>query len=232
MRQHHTKVHDSRLPNRTCVGYSREFYDEKARRKYCEECNPNTGQNNGNWKDAKKRGACRTCGTVFSYYPSNKEGVYCSDCVSSSDGLLAENPSKPVERIRTTCPNCETGLQVLRSRLDRQRRGVFCDTDCYGEWLSENVVGPAHHQWVGGAINYGQTWWRIRRQSLVRDEYECQYCGKSRKEIGRNSDVHHRIPVRRFDRPETAHSLNNVITLCRSCHRHAEAGNIEIPPSE
>lgn len=142
MRQHHAKVHGSRLPNRTCAGCSREFYDEKARRKYCEECDPNAGQNNGNWKDAKKRGTCRTCNTVFSYYPSNKEGVYCSDCVSSSDGLLPENPSKPIERIRTTCPNCEAELKVLRSRLHRQRRGVFCDMDCYGEWLSENVVGP------------------------------------------------------------------------------------------
>lgn len=111
MRQHHAKVHGSRLPNRTCAGCSREFYDEKARRKYCEECDPNAGQNNGNWKDAKKRGTCRTCNTVFSYYPSNKEGVYCSDCVSSSDGLLPENPSKPIERIRTACPTARQNLR-------------------------------------------------------------------------------------------------------------------------
>jgi hypothetical protein len=52
MRQHHTKMHGEPLPNRTCTGCDERFYDPKARREYCGDCNPNAGSNNGNWKHA------------------------------------------------------------------------------------------------------------------------------------------------------------------------------------
>nr|WP_311136853.1 HNH endonuclease [Natronosalvus rutilus] len=65
---------------------------------------------------------------------------------------------------------------------------------------------------------------------LERDEYRCQSCGRGRQEIGRNPDVHHVIPVRTFDDPEDAHTLDNVVSLFRRCHRLAEEGSIAISP--
>lgn len=205
MRQHHTKVHDRPLPNRTCKGCESEFYDPKARRSYCNSCNPNAGEHNGNWKDARETATCTRCGATFSYYPSSKAGVYCSDCVEAAPGLLPENYSEPGERVTVPCRFCETELEVRPARLENQTRGVFCTLECYGGWLSENVVGPEHHH-----------------------DYECQYCGVDRKELGRNPDVHHVRPVRSFERPGDAHTMNNVITLCRSCHRRAEEGEISV----
>nr|WP_320443115.1 HNH endonuclease [Halosolutus halophilus] len=41
--------------------------------------------------------------------------------------------------------------------------------------------------------------------------------------------MHHLTPVRDFDRPAEAHTLANVITHCRSCHRRAEGGEIRVP---
>ncbi|WP_121742567.1 HNH endonuclease [Natronorubrum halophilum] len=228
MRQHHTKVHGDPLPNRTCKGCESEFYDPKSRRKFCEECNPNAGKHNGNWSDASETATCTSCGDSFSYYPSNKDGTYCPECVRSADGLLPENPSDPGERVAVTCQYCETGLEVVPSRAIDRRYSVFCTLECYGEWLSENVVGPDHHQWEGGSITYGKRWWRIRRQALERDEYECQHCGVDKDELDRNPDVHHLKPVRSFEQPEKAHSMENVITLCRRCHRRAEAGTIAV----
>ncbi len=127
MRQHHTKVHGNPLPNRTCSGCGLEFYDPKSRRRYCSECNPNAGSNNGNWRDATEEASCRCCGTTFEYYPSNKDGVYCSSCVEAADGLLPENPSKPGERVSVDCGWCDTTLSVYSSRLEANERGVFCD---------------------------------------------------------------------------------------------------------
>lgn len=227
MHQHHTKVHDIPLPNRECIGCGTEFYDRKARRKFCQGCNPQAGENNGNWKDAKDTATCRTCDTEFEYYPSNKKGVYCSDCVESADGLLPENFPKPIERIVTECRHCGADIRVLPSQVATQKRGFFCDLDCYGCWLSENVVGENHHQWQGGEIAYGKNWWGLRRQALERDDHRCQHCGASAVELGREPDEHHLTPVREFSRPEAAHTLQNVISLCRSCHRHAEEGNID-----
>ncbi len=116
------------------------------------------------------------------------------------------------------------------AKADKRERGCFCTLECYGEWLSENVVGPDHHQWEGGAIDYGQEWWQIRRQALERDGYECQHCSADADDLGRNPDVHHLEPVRSFDQPADAHTMNNVVTLCRSCHRRADEGEIEVSP--
>jgi hypothetical protein len=229
MRQHHTKVHGDPLPNRTCKGCEVEFYDPKAQRAFCDECNPNAGKNNENYSGAKERITCKLCDSEFSYYPSDKKGVYCSECVSLAEGLLPENPSEKIERVTTECPSCGKELQVLQSRLERQTRGIFCDQACHGEWLSENIVGENHHQWEGGTIKYGQKWWRIRRKALERDEHTCLNCGRNEKHLEQNPDVHHINRVRDFDDKQDAHTLDNVITLCRSCHRNVEAGNIEVP---
>ncbi len=228
MRQHHTKVNGDPLPNRTCKGCGTEFYDSKARRSFCENCNPNAGKHNGNWSGATQTATCATCGDSFSFYPSNKDGIYCPDCVESAEGLLPENPSEPGERISVPCHYCETELEGVPSRVANRSQGVFCSRECHGEWLSEHVVGPDHHQWEGGPIEYGRSWWRIRRQALERDDYECQQCGVDADQLGRNPDVHHVRPVRSFDRPAEAHTLANVISLCRSCHRRVEAGSIKV----
>lgn len=228
MRQHHTKVHGDPLPNRTCSGCGTDFYDPKARREYCECCNPNAGEHNGNWKDATETASCKRCGSSFSFYPSSKKGIYCPECIEACSGLLPVNPMEKGERVTMYCESCGDSLEVRPARIDERERGFFCTLDCYGDWLSEHVVGPDHHQWEGGPIEYGRTWWRVRRQALERDEYECQHCGVGKAELDRNPDVHHRQPVRSFDDPEDAHVMENVITLCRSCHRRAEGGEISV----
>lgn len=76
---------------------------------------------------------------------------------------------------------------------------------------------PSH---VGG-------WDAARFEALVRDQARCQDCGITApehiEENGRGLDVHHKVPYREFDDPETAHELSNLVTLCRSCHsdRHS-----------
>lgn len=50
----------------------------------------------------------------------------------------------------------------------------------------------------------------VRRDVLTRDKYQCQRCGN-----GNNLDVHHLIP----ENANGASVINNLVTLCRSCHR-------------
>ncbi len=49
VRIHHTRVHDEPLPNRECKGCDSRFYDSQSRRKYCDDCNPNAGEESVNW---------------------------------------------------------------------------------------------------------------------------------------------------------------------------------------
>lgn len=125
MRQHHAMAHGTPLPNRVCVDCDSEFYDSKSQRTYCDSCDPTAGQNTGNWSGAKETAVCRTCGATCEYYPSEKDGGYCKDCVRSADGLLPDNPSEK-DRIETECAHCGTDMSVVPSRLNDREQGVFC----------------------------------------------------------------------------------------------------------
>lgn len=57
-----------------------------------------------------------------------------------------------------------------------------------------------------------------RQKVLARDDYHCQICSCST-----NLHLHHIIP-RKYG---GNHSENNLITLCASCHRHIETGDLE-----
>lgn len=229
MRQHHTKVHDEPLPNRTCSGCDEEFYDPKARREFCDSCNPNAGKHNGNWKGAKETATCERCGDKFEFYPSNKEGRYCPDCVEEADEFLGKPYAEvvDVERIHRECDHCGKSMEVLASER-KYGAGRFCSRDCLSNWMSENRRGKNHHNWDNGGGKYVGKWSRARKKALERDDYQCQNCGTTTEEIGRNPDVHHIVPLRKFDEPQDAHALDNLVSLCRKCHRNVETGNIQI----
>ncbi|MFC4407091.1 HNH endonuclease [Haloarchaeobius iranensis] len=222
MRQHHTKVHGVSLPNRKCSGCGTEFYDPKARLEYCDDCNPNAGEHNGNWQDATERAACARCGDAFEYYPSDKDGVYCPTCVDESDEFLGDASWEvwDVQRVDRNCDECGVEMTVLKS--DRERSvGRFCSRDCLSAWMSTD------EEW--DPSDYSGSWYPVKRAALERDDHECQSCGRTRTDMGREPDVHHIVPVREFDDPQDAHTIENVICLCRSCHRLAEIGRIPTP---
>lgn len=69
----------------------------------------------------------------------------------------------------------------------------------------------------------GEDWLEARKFALERDKYICQDCGKTNK---LRMDVHHLIPW------EETHDnrLENLITLCRSCHIKREKPYLHTKP--
>lgn len=228
LRIHHTRVHDVTLPNRQCTGCGSWFYDPQSRLKFCDDCDANADEHNGNWQGAKETTDCEQCGSSFKYYPSEKPGIYCPNCVSASDEFLGEAYAKDAERVEKECEECGKVMTVLQSRLE-SGNGRFCSRGCLGDWLSENVVGEQHHQWKEGDTQYKGDWWEVRTAARERDDHECQVCGSVSGSDERSLDVHHIRPVREFGDPQDAHTLSNVVTLCRSCHRKVESGSIPTP---
>ncbi len=98
------------------------------------------------------------------------------------------------------------------------------DLQTTGYWisLSEEMVSQLREAgvWTNDPNNYGPDWARIRDRVRGRDKYTCQVCGAV--ETNRQHDVHHKIPFRAFPSYMEANRLDNLTTLCPSCHHKAE----------
>jgi DEAD/DEAH box helicase domain-containing protein len=75
--------------------------------------------------------------------------------------------------------------------------------------------------WFSDPNQYGPRWNQLRELIRARDKYSCQVCGVL--EAGQAHHVHHKRPFRGFPTVEEANRLDNLITLCPSCHRKVES---------
>ena len=103
------------------------------------------------------------------------------------------------------------------------------DLQTTGYWLSLSEEALSHLRdtgaWSNDPNDYGPVWPRIRERVRTRDGFKCQVCGAP--ETARQHDVHHKTPFRSFVRDGSpdlskANRLENLTTLCPSCHHKAE----------
>ena len=179
-----------------------------------------TGEDNPNGKP-KAVLECRECGDEYKVKQSEKErSKYCSNhCKWVNIGSRVETGKATVD-----CIECESEFEV---RDGRKASAKFCSYGCMGEWRSDNFVGDGNPAWKGGSVLYGRGWnVKKRRQVRIRDQARCQYCGLSEAEhfdkYGRKLEVHHIIPARQFEDAEKRNSMENLETLCMTCHRELE----------
>lgn len=76
---------------------------------------------------------------------------------------------------------------------------------------------------------YGPDWAEQRQRALERDGWRCRTCGLDGRATNTPLHVHHVRPFREYgyrpgenDRYRLANQLDNLVTLCPSCHRQAE----------
>ncbi len=105
----------------------------------------------------------------------------------------------------------------------------------FGETLTEQLM-------EAGILlrpnDYGPNWQEQRQKALQRDDFRCRTCGAGpdldgheKTQSGKGLHVHHVRPFRDFgyvpgsnETYRQANRLENLITLCASCHRRAEEG--------
>jgi len=100
-----------------------------------------------------------------------------------------------------------------------------------GAWLdlSDSLIDRMQEKGVlPRRSGYGPNWPAQRDAARARDGYRCRQCGAPERQ-GRQHDVHHIVPLRSFadmgdgeDAYLRANALDNLITLCASCHRRVE----------
>ncbi len=93
-----------------------------------------------------------------------------------------------------------------------------------GYWLSLSEETTARLReagnWTNDRNDYGTNWPKIRESVRRRDQFKCQVCGVV--ESDKQHDVHHKIPFRTFTSTDEANRLENLTTLCRTCHQKVE----------
>lgn len=93
-----------------------------------------------------------------------------------------------------------------------------------GYWISldDETVAMLKDQmlWNADPNDYRPDWDKTRMHVLNRDGNRCQVCSASGHL--QPLHVHHIQPFRSFTDRETANQLQNLITLCPTCHRQAE----------
>lgn len=97
------------------------------------------------------------------------------------------------------------------------------------EYIYRGPTGSEHPNWEGGRIPYGSGWNDKKRQTVRdRDGYTCQdpQCSVNQQEhldkYGEKLHVHHLRKARNIDDPNKRNAKQNLITLCRDCHKQWE----------
>lgn len=119
-------------------------------------------------------------------------------------------------RVVLTCRHCRQQFERKRyMRAWSQERGPFCSFGCYGAWQAANVLGQKNPNFVPASPARGSGQWeRNRLAALDRDGHRCARCGAPDR-----LHVHH---VQHWELGQNdPHALDNLETLCASCHRRA-----------
>lgn len=96
------------------------------------------------------------------------------------------------------------GKEWFGASWPHKKRTGLCP-DCLREGEYSPTWKGGHKYWIKG--------------KLGRDNFTCQKCNKTREELGRNPDCHHVKPYRLC----FSHALDNLLSLCRKCHKQEEA---------
>lgn len=173
----------------------------------------------GNPMSTLQKVECEACGDSVLRAKWQRERAalfYCDNCWGDST-------------VQKECEECDALFEVPPA-LDHQR---FCSYQCAGDWRSENITGEDHPRFKEGEFPryYGPNWRKQRRRARLRDDQTCQHCGLTREESldehGEVLSVHHKTAIREFVDDgeldyEQANRLENLVTLCRSCHAITE----------
>jgi len=203
---------------------SRECYHEAGRPDMAGENNPT--------KPAKEKAelTCEVCEDTFEVHPYRADSArFCSrECKDENlrgktgeDAVGWEDATETFE-----CQNCGDDFEEYPYR----NQTLYCSESCYREASKEIFAGDNNPAWRGGRVdNYGPNWDEQRSKALDRDDHSCQQCGVEQSATDTPLHVHHEKRLgwfkEEYDAPEwykRGNELDNLTTLCRSCHMKEE----------
>ena len=169
---------------------------------------------------------CVECSQLFNQKWKGRGRKFCSQACykkyyGRQDGVMAEK----------TCPECG---KLFKPHKAGQ---VRCSRKCFEKSHATAMAGDSNPSWLDGRsydkrCHRGLDWDTQKKKAYERDKYTCQNCGV--KCVGRNgmnkSNSHRLIQCHHivFWSEAQDNSLENLITLCVSCHKQVHLGSVDI----
>ena len=134
------------------------------------------------------------------------------------------------DNVQVRCRACGKRFSLPRWYAEMGVRLLFCGERCRKVWDGDRPHEPFHLTLRGRSRYRGGNWGIQAARARARDGYCCRVCGVTEEDLRRQLDVHHVVPVRMFGSASEANRLNNLISVCRPCHkREEEAGRADLP---
>jgi DEAD/DEAH box helicase domain-containing protein len=180
--------------------------------------------------DYYTRASSTTDVRVIEMYAPQQDATPSCDRLAGSDGGVTRGYGEVLVTTRVT------GYRTIKRHTHETLSWAPIDLPeqavrTVGYWLALGESLAARLQEEGvllARVDYGPDWPAQRDAARARDGYRCRQCGAAERE-GRSHDVHHITPFRTFgyvpganERYELANRLENLITLCPTCHRRVE----------
>ena len=185
-----------------------------AARKRVQDLGIRYGEESNGWRGGNVKVICAQCNKEIERYPSSiapSGKTFCSvECCNTYRWANIKKEDHPRWKGGPDIMTCEWCGKAFEIRVSRKKgEGRFCSRACLGMWISKYRSGEDSAHWHGGKNNesYSASFNRRLKQRIRRrDSYHCALCGDE------GSIVHH------VDYDKSNAEMNNLVTLCRSCH--------------
>ena len=146
---------------------------------------------------------CLICGKEFE---TNSRRLYCSyECqkIAKNNGRNKYSREELNNNIEENCLIC--GKPFIKNNMTMTKK--YCSSECRRK--AERLFGSKKQTDLEykDRTRFGGNKYKV----LQRDDYKCQMCDSERQLI-----VHHKDCSGSLDNPNN--DMNNLITLCKSCH--------------
>ena len=234
-----TKTYD-----RNCKHCGKPFNTNNYNKTFCsQECRiVHEQENKPKSKIKYETRQCKYCGSDFEWNSSNPKKQCCSSKCYAMFYAQTHKTKTQHKIISRVCEYCKTEFECYdystqkycssecRTKSNREKDKTSRQ-DTYMFILKNKITEKVRHlinmlheckaTFNNQCIDYrelGDIPNNIRNLVYERDNYKCQICGRKN-----NLHIHH--VIKRANGGD--HSLDNLITLCSSCHRHIEIGYLD-----
>lgn len=160
----------------------------------------------------EKRFGIKTC-TICDKPLPPRAGKYCSDNCLKVARALNSIENKKLKSIK--CEICDVEFYPVSSRTR------YCSLECSNKAHSLRMTGLGNSRYING-MSYNKEFQDIKPKIKERDNFKCTMCNVKEKKVSfmRNGKIRLKtnLHIHHIDENVKNNSMENLTTLCESCH--------------